>query len=193
MSYRLPGPQRRNYSTEGQFRNPAGTAPMPAPTNMPVACWFQNQMSVAFGASVQFDAEVTWNSPVFDLKPELRGMPSGFTAVGGRIAPNAVPIWGSGALHVQISNLTSLAWSLTNIGLYGSENAHLSDPGRLQQVLPTNDLTQYIQFGTPSIVLTFDPPGEGNAVRYWSVGLRFVKTIATGNPTPVYSIDAVYY
>ena len=194
MSYRLPSPQRRQYSTEGQFRNPAGTAPMPPPTNMPVACWFQDQISLRFQTSAEYDRECSWNSPIFDLKPELRGMPSGFNAVGGqRLAPNAVPIWGGGALHVQINNLTDQAFSLTNIGLFSFESAHVSDPGRLQQILPSNDLTQYIQCGTPSVVLSFDPPGEGYVVRYWRIRLRFVRTAATGNNPPLYSIDSAYY
>lgn len=194
MSYRLPAPLRQKYSTEGQFNNPAATAPMPPPTNMPVACWFQDQISLRFAASAEYFREVSWSSPIFDLRPELRGMPSGFNAVGGgRTAPNAVPIWGSGALHVQINNLTNTPQSLTNVGLFGFESGHLSDPGRLRQILPSNDLTQYIQCGTPSVILSFDPPGEGHVVRYWRIRLRFIITEDTGLNPPLYSIDSAYY
>jgi hypothetical protein len=54
-------------------------------------------------------------------------------------------------------------------------------------------LTQYIQCGTPSVILSFDHPGEGHVVRYWRIRLRFIITEDTGLNPPLYSIDSAYY
>jgi hypothetical protein len=197
MSYRLPSPYNRNqqFSTEGQFRNPAQTNPLPMPTNMPVGAWFGNRISITLKATSEADAEseVYWASPIFDLQPELRGLnPSGTS--GG--SPSAVPIWGgSGRLHIQIGNLRATAAQLTNLKVTSSEYAHISDSRKTVQALATSDITSQIQQETDSIILHYAPIGEGIPVRFWRVKLRFLRTEDTSPSTnpPSFYIDSGFY
>lgn len=201
MSYRLPSPYNRNqqFSTQGQFRNPAQTNPLPMPSDMPVGCWFGNRVAITLKPTAASDAEseIFWASPIFDLQPELRGLnPSGTTTQNGNMGTNAVPIWGgSGRLHIQVSNLRSSATSLTNIKLTSSEFAHVSDSGQTKQALATSDITSQLQQETDSIILHYAPIGEGIPVRFWRVKLRFFRTEDTSpssNP-PTFYIDSGYY
>ncbi len=201
MSYRLPSPYNRNqqFSTQGQFRNPAQTVPLPQPANMPVGCWFGNRISITLKptSAVDADSEVFWASPIFDLQPQLRGLnPSGTSTTQGNTGPNAVPIWGGGGrLHIQISNLRSSNTSLTNLKLTSSEFANVSDSGKLAQALATSDITSQLQQETDSVILHYAPIGEGIPVRYWRVKLRFFRTADTSpssNP-PTFFVDTGYY
>ncbi len=197
MSYRLPSPYNRNqqFSTQGQFRNPAQTMPLPQPTNMPVGAWFGNRVAITLKPSSEPDAEseVYWSSPIFDLQPELRGLnPSGTT--GG--SPTAIPIWGSGGrLHIQIGNLRASAAQLTNLKLTSSEFAHISDSAKCVQALATSDITSQIQQETDSVILHYAPIGEGIPVRFWRVKLRFFRTENTSPSTnpPTFFIDSGFY
>lgn len=201
MSYRLPSPYNRNlqFSTEPQFRNPAGTNPLPSPQNMPSPCWFGNRTIIPIKLTAGLsdaDAEAFWSSPIFDLQPQLRGtLPSGARAVQGRTAPNAVPLWGGSTLHIQISNLKATADSQTNIKLQSLEFGHVSDPGSLVQVIATSDITGAIVQDTDSVILSFQPLGSGGNVRYWRLKLRFFRTEDTSpsSTPPTYVIDAGYY
>ena len=201
MSYRLPSPYNRNqqFSTRGQFRNPAQTNPLPMPTDMPVGAWFGNRVAITLKTTAEPDAEseVYWASPIFDLQPELRGLnPSGTSATVGNNGPNAVPIWGgSGRLHIQVGNLRSSNTSLTNIKLTSAEFAHVTDSGKTTQALATSDITSQLQQETDSVILHYAPIGEGIPVRYWRVKLRFFRTenTAPASDPPTFFIDSGYY
>ena len=196
---RLPSPYNQGYSTDGQFRNPAGTLPLPNPTNMPVGAWFGNRVTIYMKPTAAADAveEAFWASPIFDLQPQLRGLnPSGVSGNANGNGYNAVPIWGgAGRLHIQLGNLRSSNTSLTNIKLSSSEFAHISDPSKVVQALATSDITSQLQQETNSIVLHYAPIGEGLPVRYWQVKLRFFRTEATTPATdpPQYYVDTGYY
>lgn len=206
MSNRLPSPYNSNqqFSTNGQFRNPAGTNPLPQPTNMPAACWFGNrQVLNNWKGEPTYDWEMDWQSPIFDLQPQLRGLQSQSTTginqtiLGGQrynTGGNAVPIWGRGALHVQISNLLATVSSLTNLKVLVREFSHIGDSGQVTQVLPEADITQSFNTKTNSIILHFHPLGEGSFVRFWQVRLKFYRPNTdplTDNPT--FYIDSGFY
>jgi len=196
---RLPSPYRHGFSTDGQYRNPAGTLPLPSPTNMPSGVWFGNRVSVFLKPTSAEDAEseAFWASPIFDLQPQLRGLaPSGVSGNAQGNGYNAVPVWGgAGRLHIQISNLRAAATSLTNIKVTSSEFAHISDPSKVVQALATSDITSQIVQETDSVVLHYAPIGEGLPVRYWQVKLRFFRTEDTTPSTdpPNYFVDTGYY
>jgi len=172
---------------------------MPDPTNMPAGCWFGNRMAVVLKATAAADAteEAFWASPIFDLQPQLRGLnPSGVSGNSQGNGYNAIPLWGgSGRLHVQIGNLRSDKFSLTNIRLTSSEFAHVSDPSKVVQALATSDITSQLVQETGSVVLHFSPIGGGNPVRYWQVKLRFYRTedSAPASDAPQYFVDTGYY
>jgi hypothetical protein len=203
MSSRLPSPYRREFSTEGQFRNPAGTLPLPQPTNMPVGCWFGNRVSLPFqlNADPDFESDVWWASPIFDLHPELRGLqPSGSTGRSSNFdartnGVNAVPIWGAGGnLYVQVSNLASMATALESVKVLTQEFGHVSDAGQIVQVQAISDISSQFIKETDSVILVFGAIGESTPVRYWQVRLHFVRVSTPAVPTlPVYYVDSAYY
>lgn len=198
--YRLPSPYNANqtFSTAEQFRNPAQTNPLPQPSNMPSGCWFSNRVVVdnwVDGTAYDVDKVMFWSSPIFDTQPQLRGLqPSGASGSATNNGLNAVPIWTNGVLHVQISNLRSFGNALTHIKLETIENGHVSDSGRIVQLLPTSDISDKLNVNTNSIVLHFKPYGEGSTIRFWQVKLQFsrVKEIVGAN-LPTYYIDCGYY
>lgn len=198
---RLPSPYNRNqeFSTAPQFRNPAQTNPLPQPANMPVACWFGTRQILngwQDASALDYDKVMYWQSPIFDLQPQLRGLqPNGASGTATNNGLNTVPIWGNGTLHVQISNLKADKESLFNIILNTVELAHISDSGRIVQVLPESDITNQIAKDTDSIILNFSPYGGGSNIRYWQLRLQFIRirdTSPSSSP-PTYFLDSGYY
>jgi hypothetical protein len=205
MYSRLPSPYNPNkqFSTDQQFRNPAGTNPLPRPSDMPSSCWFGNRQVLNNwrGEPVE-DNEMMWASPIFDLQPQLRGLNGQSTTNMGsplnnrqNRGLNAIPLWGGGALHLQISNLQGTNSQLTDLKLIVTEEAHISDSGQLAQVLPAADITQQINTTTNSVILSFQPLGDGSKVRFWRVMLKFYRNdnVSPVLPLPTFYIDAGYY
>lgn len=200
MNNRLPSPYNSNqqFSTAPQFRNPAGTNPLPRPSNMPASCWFGNrQVLNNWRGEPVYDNEMDWQSPIFDLQPQLRGLQSQTTTSANNsynTGGNSIPIWGRGHLHLQLTNLLGSPSQLTNLKVVSREYAHISDSGQIAQVLPDADISQQFNTGTNSIILSFNPLGEGSTVRFWQVRLKFYRpntSPSTDNPT--FYIDSGLY
>jgi hypothetical protein len=97
-----------------QYRNPDGTLPLPSARNIPVPLWTQTRTNFNWTGPTacgpgdascgspppSFDFTFTWDSPIFDLRPDLRS---------GQAGPkNGVPIWNTaGRLYLQLFGLTS--------------------------------------------------------------------------------------
>ena len=174
---------------------------MPQPGQMPVGAWF-GAGRIPFnnwGASpfTWFDQDMLWRSPIFDLKPELRNLsPQGGVGRGGnaQAAFNAVPIWGgSKMLRVQLSNLEANANCLSDIVFQECEFGAVSASGLLQQILPDTDITTHVNNPQDSCILTFNPNGQVNAVRFWQCQLRVGRSFNNGFALPTYFLDAGYY
>lgn len=213
MSYRLPAPMRKGYSTEGEYRNPGGTLPLPAPKNIPTPGWFSNKTTLGWTvAGGTPNATARWGTPIFDLHPELRGLaPSGTS--NNRSALGAVPIWGANEgqgkfLHVQIMGLNANALSRVSITLYAQEFGHVSDRGRLvstavvpgignqgTQLTDQADITAHINTNTDTAILNFRPWGvTGSYIRYWQLKLLFQqRDVQAGAFVPNYVITAAFY
>jgi len=208
MSYRLPAPLREQYSTEGQFRNPAGTVPLPNPTNMPASAWFANRALLGWTTAPGSTpyATGTWGSPTFDLQPQLRGLaPSGTS--NNRRAVGAVPIWNSRGkyLHIQIEGLYANSRSRTSLVVLSREYGHISDRGKIDtsaisvgsdstQLTQNADITAHITTDTPTAILNFRPWGEGSYIRYWKLILEFQQVEQQpANFLPELTISAAFY
>jgi len=197
--YRLPSPYNANqtFSTAEQFRNPAQTIPLPQPSNMPSGCWFGNRLALdswVDGSAYGVFKVMFWSSPIFDTQPQLRGLqPSGSSGSNTNNGINAVPIWTNGVLHLQISNLRATKGSLTSIKLETIELGHVSDSGKMAQLLPNSDITDKINTTTDSCVLHFRPYGEGSTIRFWQIKLQFSQVRDSGEPLPKYYTDVGYY
>jgi hypothetical protein len=116
-----------------------------------------------------------WQSPLFDLRPEIRGS-------DGSGPPQGVPIWGAGGrkLWVQIDNLnvTSSGIQATEGLKVGSrEYASVWDPRDVRRVTQVSDVTADVAGGgseqPPRSCLDFYPTGGAGPVRFWRIIIAF--------------------
>jgi hypothetical protein len=211
MSYRLPSPHRKGFSTQGQFRNPAVSNPLPLPEDMPAGCWFGGKIQLGFvpyAGPEGYNRQSAWSSPIFDLQPQLRGFyPQGSSGGANNTKRfNAIPIWRdyqSGTpqrLHVQIVGLSTTPASILNMIVLSQEFGHVSDSGQVQAVTAQGDITSQLitgdaGFQTNSVILNFSPYGEESPIRFWQLHLRIVmdKLTVPATPDPRYTIEGAYY
>lgn len=194
---------------EVNYRNPYGSNPSPAAKDIPVSFWHTQRMSVGWQAlNVAGNAQASWSTPTFDLRPSLRSSQND--------AKSGVPIWDSGArLYVQVFNLLGAAANTQFLRLeyrefanttYGSVSS--AAPNRavaasgfpnqvgnnpVVRVTPSIDVTSELMLGTDqpdSIVLVFESLGEGYPIRYWQVQLLWTNIGALG---PDISFQAAMY
>ena len=199
MPYRMPYPLPQKYEGANAIANPGVTLPVPGPGQIPTPCWFASPTTIFWTASAAFpNGFATWNSPLFDLRPNLQGFnPYGRSGADDR-TQRPTPVWvgggggGGGQLFIQISNLLSTANSLTNLEVLAQEYGHISDPGKSVTLTPQQDITTSINSTTNSVVLSFLPIGEGLPMRYWKLLLIFQRTAAGGSNDP-FEIEAAYY
>ena len=173
----LPGSDG-NYDIAPMFNNPGGTYPFPAPQNMPYPQWQSARTPLNWTNPNALDTEYVtvgyWQSPLFDLRPEIRG------ADGSK--PSGVPIWSGSTRHlwVQVDGLLSTNSGLTatdELYVVSREYGNIFDPNQIQRVTADSDISADVSAsGTnqpPSVILSFYPPGSGYPVRYWRLELAF--------------------
>jgi hypothetical protein len=204
MSQKVPGIFPSQVTDAGYLNNPLGSNPFPYPSNMPAPLWNADPIMLAFAADAvgPVYATATWTSPVFDLRPEFRGvmdraagqayLTAQAPSLGTNRAPIAastviqnsgcVPIWrpsgAAGKLWVQVANLNFRLWG-TGLGfeVLATEFASINDPNDLQQIETVEDITTEFIGGKPSAIVQFLPPGAGYPVRYYRVSITFQYTV----------------
>lgn len=186
----------------GQWNdNPGQTIPGPYPSRTPVAWWVSERFPLPWtagagqvsGANVSFQT-ATWGTPVFDLRPELRGSDS-------RTPLNSVPIWrggygAGGHLVVQVEGINDASGTFTGsraLRVRMQEFGHIFDAARVQSLSPNDDVTpNFVQGGdSASAAVVIFPPGDGYPVRFWRVVFTFDKTEDIAVPN--FTISGVYY
>ena len=201
MSYRLPGPPRETYSTQGQFNNKPATNPLPAPSNLPISCWFGSRLVITLSAGglagTPFATNYDWRSPIYDLHPELRGTNSSGTS-NRRNPSSAVPLWNSRGkiLHIQLTGLDTNNLTRENLGLIAQEYGHISDPGLASssEIAEKADISAQISGNTNSCILHFDPAGKsGSYVRYWQIRLMFGQFVNNAAFKPQFTLEGAFY
>lgn len=196
MNFNAPAPPQPTYDPSGQWRNPAAVIPFPTPSDMGVAYWEQEDTKVTWVAGTTpafFSAK--WNSPIFDLRPELRH------ANGRNAAPSQVasqPIWrggygGGGTLFVFINGIT-VGNGTQGVRLWSQHWAHFADSFKIKRITGEQDETSVIALpgsNQEAAILTYRAPGDGYPIRFWRVTLQFdlLENIAT----PALSVGAAYY
>jgi len=197
---------------EINYRNPYGSLPSPQGKDIPVTLWTtQTGVPVAWqGLDGNGNDNGLWDTPVFDLRPDLRSA-QGSTKFG-------VPIWDTEArLYIQVFGLLGAPANTTGLRLGCMEFANctlgtvtMPQPPRavaplgggfpaqvgrdpVVAVTPVIDITSELMFGTNqtnSVVMVFAPLGEGYPVRYWKLRLVWFRGQAVG---PALSIQAAVY
>ena len=180
MSTQLPYPLPEGYTSSPYWNNPSQTNPFPAPAGLPYQAWSTPRTTVTWTAPPTdpldslFTEAAYWQSPLFDLRPELRG------SDGAR--QTGVPIWGalSKKLWVQVSGLlTTVAGTRCTEGLtvVSREYGEIYDPTQIQRISADAKITLDVaSSGTsqpPSVILPYYPPGSGTPVRYWRLEIAF--------------------
>lgn len=192
MATNLPFPLPEGYSPSGYGNNPSQTNPFPSPSGLPYQAWSTPRTTVTWTnpPSDPLDAQYTeaayWQSPLFDLRPELRG------ADGAK--QTGIPIWGaiSKKMWVQVSGLLGIVAGVRatdGLDVVSREYAEIYDPTQLLRTTADAKITLDVaSSGTsqpPSVVLPFYPPGSGTPVRYWRLEIAFRRRDALNFPLVV--------
>jgi len=187
----------RNLTVAGSQYNPDNTNPFPQPGTAPVSGWTSGPfVPIVFtaGPSPILGSEAvttaTWRSPVFDLRPERRGMDPQNSV---RASAGAQAVWNAGAyLYVQLRGLSLVADGLTDLVINEVEIGAVSIASDATQIAVPQDISEQVVGPLlPSIMLVIVPPGSGSPPRYWSVQLTFDKLSATAVPS--IELAAAYY
>ena len=214
------------FGNSDMYGNPNVTLPLPSPQNIPRPAWTQPRMrmpwtlsTVTVPAGAGFPSGVVysynWESPWFDLRPDLRS-----SQAQSKIG---VPIWSSAArLYVELvgpvngSSLVSPKLAASSFDVYETTNL---DPGQIPSFGPGQSGAQGVTSpsvdlssvffpawgGTPQLssLGVFSPPGttagggDGYPVRYWKLVAAFTARfeVFPGTPPdpPLLTIQATYY
>ena len=208
------------YGRSEQYRNPEGTLPFPAAKEIPRPVWTQPRIGITFTGQIVGPIDLlppgylytgTWDSPWYDLRPDLRSSES---------QPKlGVPIWERNTrMYVVLSGANGVSPGYT----VANKSATLTqffepvslDPGQTvaaapggnaavpapQSAVPSSapvnvSSTFFPALPAPSLGLTsslgvFSPPGtfsgngEGYPVRFWRIRLVFTQFLPQVNPGP---------
>lgn len=191
MQWDNPGFFPARYDERGAEYNPRGTIPFPPPRDAPVGYWQAGKHVLVWAAGIgQVARTATWASPVFDLRPELRGV--------GDVAPQGVPIWRSshgtgGQLWVQVEGLLGVTYATVGLRAYVQEFGHVESPLVLSAIESPMEVTAaLVGNGSPSGIVIVEPPGFPYPVRYWRVVLTFEYYLVHAGD-PVFTVSAAYY
>lgn len=189
-------------SRDDNYRNPLGTIPSPAASDIPKTLWITEVMPVAWQGVVGDTDTATWKSPTFDLRPDLRSSQSMVKA--------GVPVWDTSAhLYVQLFGLSNIPTATDALRLNYREFANttwgqVTQPGPNRAVANSGfpnqigrdpviaigaitDITAELMLGSSqpnSVVLTFETLGTGYPVRYWSIELIWTNSTSWTDPNP---------
>lgn len=181
----MPLPPPGAYNPDGYAHNPGSSVPGPTPSTMNTSWWRGDRMPLQWNAGVgavsavsQIFWRAAWSSPLFDLRPELRG--------SGGAPPSAVPIWRSGygaggRLWLQLEGLDNASGTNSatrSLRVAYLEFAHIYDSQRVVATSAVADISRDVVTGAQagSVVLKFFPPGDGYPIRFWRVRVIFEKT-----------------
>jgi len=146
--------------------------------------------------------KVTWESPIYDFRPDLRGM----TANNAESNPtgrgpgrkSAVPIWRAAGQNTGVHLF--LQFELIDADLRGFraftlENGHISDVSQVRGIGPGTDVTSVFSQRSESIVFSFVPFGGSAPIRYWKMNMGFDILDGQGfvGPLPTLKIYAMVY
>lgn len=193
---------------EENYRNPYGSIPGPDPKDIPKTLWASQTYRVAWQGVVSGTDTAIWQSPTFDLRPDLRSAQS--------MKVSGVPIWDTSArLYIQFFGLSGTdvtnglrmeyrEYANTTFGeiTQAAPNRAVANPGVPNQigndpivrVMPRTDITSELMLGVDqpdSAIVVFETLGEGYPVRYWRVELLF--TYYGGVPGPALAFQAAMY
>lgn len=193
-----PLPRPDAHSPVGGYNNPGLTNPLPPQSGLPITQWSQPPQPLnwtvpdAEGLDNDYTTVGYWYSPLFDLRPDIRG-------ADGSGAPLGVPIWGSPGrkLWVQVDNLDFLVGNTRatqGLKVASREYASVWDPRDMKRITQVSDITADVAGGgseqQPRSCLDFYPAGGAGPVRFWRIVVAFRRE---DRLTPPLYISAAFY
>lgn len=190
----------------GSQFNPSGTVPFPQPQNMPVGQWDGGKQFLRLDpAPAPLFALAQWNSPIFDLRPELRGTNyrQGRSVTSGGFRhntfPDGVPIWNSEgcSLWVMFDGLNAFVDDINGLDVGFEELASPNNVGDLQRYSDIVDISdEFISKDQkPATVLQFMPIGaqfNAKPIRFWQIQIKFEWTVALAQQ-PQFGVFSSFY
>lgn len=203
----LPFPLPTGYDPSGPYRNPGQTQPFPSPTDAPVGLWNGPTVVIqpdnwAPNPRTGVLYTVSWESPIYDFRPDLRGM----TANNAESNPtgrgpgrkSGVPIWRGAGQNVGVHLF--LQFEIINADLRGfraftKEEGHIADVSQARAIGPGTDVTSVFAQRSESTVFSFTPFGGSAPIRYWKMNMGFEILDGQGfvGPVPTMKIYAMVY
>ena len=167
--YPLPYPLPEGYDPNGPYKNPGQSMPFPSPADAPVGLWNGNRQQLTNWTANPITGvlwEITWTSPIFDMRPDLRSMSENRS---NRAQFSGVPIWRSAGQNVgsklilQVHGLTDLR----GFKAVAQDEGHVFDVSQVTTISAQEDVTaQFTNKGTDAVAI-FDPFGGSYPIRYW--------------------------
>jgi hypothetical protein len=215
------------YGRSEQYRNPEGSLPLPAAKEIPRPTWAQPRIPLQWVGPTLIGPPnpignlwtVTWESPWYDLRPDLRS--------SQQQVKIGVPIWDRAArLYVELSGPPGPSGGFSSAGFSASSSEYAEnlslDPGQVilgapgsfpatvPQPLPVTPSVPVNVTGTffPGVGLVystqgvFSPPGttagggDGYPIRYWKVRIDFSyfwPGLLPSTPPDALNLQATYY
>lgn len=187
------------------YENPHGFLPHSAPTMLPEQIWTAKVgmlwEGVAAANGRTNDTETgrysQWATPVFDLRPELGGVPADVPVQGGAYQLNRP---GQLVIMVTFNAAPALLDSL-NIATWDEANPF--DPNDMRPVTSEQDVTMAITTGTApyglgpynqgisGLIFAAPPQGPLGYIRYWR--FRMIMRLFVQQADPIVTISAAWY
>jgi hypothetical protein len=142
--------------------------------------WFSTEQPLVFGnpavapysdpewgPTTDVTARAIWQSPIFDLRPDL-GNASNYR-------PQAKPIPRDSTVRLQIFRPDGvfLVNSANDFLVYSVESVAISNPARLLASNDRQEITHDFYDGSQASLLGWTPPGVQSPVRFWRVSVIF--------------------
>jgi hypothetical protein len=191
-------------------------APLPTPDQreraaVPGVCLWQTNKTMTYSGTAAGNTNVdsaqrtaTWETPIFDMYPELRGIPESpsFAKSG------TYPLSRQGQLVIQVSfrhadEEHGNAFGLAGMNITAWDEANPWNPQDMRPIIGDQDVTSTFISGTSpygiktqdrgvSGLLFWSPPsGNNGPVRFWQFHMTFSIWIA--HPDPVTVVTAAFY
>jgi len=174
---------------------------------MPAAQWTSPTTTLSFtnvGLPPTVFFRALWQTPVFDLRPDLGvSQSNNVSAVNTLPGLGVQPVWranglgAGGKLFFHIININAAGAGVRGMRIYSIEFAHPANPYKAltSQVTGDQDQTACLipYVGQNAGILEAFPTGDGYPIRYWLLRLQF-DIIESGVAAPTnLSVQGCFY
>ena len=152
--------------------------PFPLPKGAPTGLWDGGKITVQMAPVPGIALSGAWQSPVFDLRPDLRSSTGGMA--------EGVPIWRASGLSygaklwVMIDGLNTNNNWCTSMRVTYEDLVSPNQGDQMRVINSPQDITTEFSFtgNKNAVLLCFSPAGFTYPVRFWSTRLNWTWGVA---------------